>query len=720
MSKSKVVAEVSFEYKSRIKTERLREQQKLQQTRRVFTIDDRSYDGFIRAMKCLDEQMENFTSEHTLTEAGREWIMEFVKEFTAANVMRISWQDVAILIGEMTPIDRARIFQECISLLIGIAKDGVLPESIFFSVDNHKSEAHVIISTRDGNAKNVRSFDSALRYARTHIMSLDVDGDVAGILFNIVRQGIKPNVVYDQEGSKSHFAQVLGSIKPVLVRVRKGDVILESGMEIDDEVSEMLSEYQKRIREVNRIGYGIHSEFYPKMLLGTIALYAVMFLVRLIAASQRPTLRTLASCGVLAIVQLLSLRLFIQIGEWSLFEKDILMVSALCFFPPALCAAGIAALMYGIIEGTIVGTIVSAYYTLMSSRNIEFFFTLLLVHFLFLSFLRNVNFRVKIVRAGGMSAMIIFVVILVKNFIPQAIDRLAIMQSCAMAAMCITSSILVLAFLPIFEKLFSTCSNVALLELTDYNHPLLKSLQVSTPGTYHHSLVVSNIAEQVAILINANSALCKTGALYHDIGKMSKPEYFVENQGNQINLHDRQTPYISALVIKNHVRDGVELAKEHNLPPCIIDVIKQHHGTTLVHYFYEKAKREFLDTIDTTNMSRDEMQSLATEKIDAATFRYDGPRPRNKESLIIMLADSMEAASRTMKRVTPQTIEALVDNIFDIKLNDHQLDECPIALNEVRKLKKVFASVMLAMMHARISYAPATESGNDSQKDGNG
>ncbi|MDR1414062.1 MAG: HDIG domain-containing protein [Puniceicoccales bacterium] len=704
MTKMKIVAEVPFEYESKIKTDRLYEQRKMQ-TSNVFNIDEKSYNDFIHMLKALDERIEIFTYEHTLHEAGREEIRELVDEFVSLNAIQIVWQDVALIVNSLSPIERTQVFQECISLLREIAQDGVLSESAFF-LEQSQSTDYLGLKLNDGNKRNVRTVEGAMRYARAQLTSLDIDSEVVGILFNIVKQAIKPNLVYDMNESKAKTEMLLKSIKPVRVKVKKGDIMLVSGMEIDDEIYEELSAYQKAIKASNGAGHGFHRAFYPKVFLGSVALYIIAFLMRTLLPNKRTQLKPMSLCGLLVVAQLLFLRVFMYIGEYEIFEKNFPLICSLHFLPPVLCASGIAMLIYGPIEGAAVATLVSVYYTLTLSKSIDFFLILLASHLIFLYFLKNANFRVKIVRAGGMSGLITMLVVWAQDLFNMPINKVIIFQGYSAAFMGLGSGLVIVALLPIFERIFSTYSNVALLELTDYNNPILKNLQISAPGTYNHSLIVSNIAEQVAIQINANSVLCKTGALYHDIGKMLKSEYFIENQNNQINLHDRQTPYISTLVIKNHVRDGVELAKEHKLPPRIIDIIQQHHGTTVIQYFYEKAKRELIASTDTSNMSEEEIHTLITNKVDSSTFRYDGPRPRTKENLIVMLADSVEAASRTMKRVTHQAIENLVNNIFDLKLNDRQLDECPITFNEIRELKKVFTSVILSMMHSRISYNP--------------
>ncbi|MDR2779005.1 MAG: HDIG domain-containing protein [Puniceicoccales bacterium] len=702
VSKSRVVAELAFEYESKIKTERLYEQKK-HQADNVFCIDKKYYESFIEVLKMLDEQIENFTYEHTLSESGRDDIRKFTNEFVVTNIIRLEWRDIAILISSLAPIERTQVFQECISLLREVAKDGVLSEEISANPKPF-SASHTGIKLKDNKQHNLRTLEQALHYIRMHLLSMGLDQDVANIFFNIIKQGIRPNLIFDAEESKARIEMIRKSIKPVRVKVRKEDVILDSDTVIDDEIHETLMAYQKALKQLNYVGYGIYRDFYTKMFQGAIALYVAMVLLRILQKNRTLHLKTLIGCCILIIAQLLFLRMFIQIGNHEIFLKYFTLLNTLPFCFPMLWASGIAMLLYGLSGGTIVAFFVSLYYTLMVSKSINFFLMLLTSNFIFLALLKNINFRIKIVWAGILSGIITATLVITEHLFPMTINRLILFQSGALAIMCTSSGLLTVMLFPLFERLFSVYSNVTLFELMDYNNQILKNLQIIAPGTYNHSLIVSNIAEQVATNANANPVLCKTGALFHDIGKMSKAAYFIENQKNQINLHDQQTPYISTLIIKNHIKDGVALAKQYRLPSSIIDIIQQHHGTTLIHYFYEKAKYDLLLSVDTANMSDEEINMFITNKLDASVFRYNGPRPRTKENLIVMLSDSIEAASRSLKRVTHQSIEDLVNMVFDIKLNDHQFDECPITFNEIKELRKIFASVILSMMHTRISY----------------
>ena len=229
---------------------------------------------------------------------------------------------------------------------------------------------------------------------------------------------------------------------------------------------------------------------------------------------------------------------------------------------------------------------------------------------------------------------------------------------------------------------------------------LLKTLQLIAPGTYHHSVMVSYLAEAAAQAVKANSMVCRVGALYHDIGKLSKPEFFSENQ-KDVNPHDDQNPSMSALIIKNHVSDGVAKAEVEKMPRQIIHAIKQHHGTSIIAYFFNKAKKKA--EASGRNIA-DFRQIMREEGIEESTYRHDGKKPQTVENAIIMIADSCEAASRSMKKPTKHGIETMVDAIVNSKMTDGQLDECPITVKQISLIKRTVSDTLLNMLHSRVDY----------------
>jgi putative nucleotidyltransferase with HDIG domain len=245
--------------------------------------------------------------------------------------------------------------------------------------------------------------------------------------------------------------------------------------------------------------------------------------------------------------------------------------------------------------------------------------------------------------------------------------------------------ILILTMMPFFEKIFSRTTSIKLIELTDFNNPLLKRLMLEAPGTYHHSLMTAAIAEQAADAIGEDSLLARVGAYYHDIGKLKAPEYFIENQGAGANPHDPLTPTMSSLILVSHIKDGVALARKHNLDKSIIDNIEQHHGTTTIHFFYHKALELKKDT---------KMED----------FRYPGPKPQTKVAAILMIADSSEAACRALDDPTAVRIKETVEKIINNKFTDGQFSECPITLRDLQKIGDSIISSLIGINHARIEY----------------
>ncbi|MBN1822973.1 MAG: HDIG domain-containing protein [Endomicrobiales bacterium] len=249
----------------------------------------------------------------------------------------------------------------------------------------------------------------------------------------------------------------------------------------------------------------------------------------------------------------------------------------------------------------------------------------------------------------------------------------------------IFSVLIVLGTLPFLESFFSKTTNLKLLELADFNQVLLKRLMIESPGTYHHSLIMASLAEQAAESIGANSLLARVGAYYHDIGKLKNPDYFIENQQPNANPHDPLSPSMSSLVIISHIKEGIALAQKHGIDRVIQDCIEQHHGTSLIHYFYHRALEE-------------------NKEIPSENFRYPGPKPRTKETAILMLADAVEAASRSLDDPSPGRLRDLVEKVINNKFTDGQFSDCPITLHDLNSIAESLVSTLSGIHHARIEY----------------
>ena len=294
--------------------------------------------------------------------------------------------------------------------------------------------------------------------------------------------------------------------------------------------------------------------------------------------------------------------------------------------------------------------------------------------------------RSKLLKVGIVSSLVQVALIIAATLrLGQPVEP----QACILGVINgVGSAVVVTALLPIIEHIFNVTTGISLLELTDQSHPILRRLSLEAPGTYHHSLILGNLAEAAGEAIGANSLLLRVGAYFHDIGKIMKPEYFIENEGMQGSMHANLSPTMSTLVITAHTKDGVDLAREGGIPAAIIDLIQQHHGTSLVEFFYRQALEDSPDK----------------ERVDEALFRHPGPKPQTREAGVLMLADSVESASRALPDPTPSRIARQVHEIINRKLVDGQLDECDLTLAEVHKIERSLTRSLTSVFHGRIKY----------------
>ena len=307
-------------------------------------------------------------------------------------------------------------------------------------------------------------------------------------------------------------------------------------------------------------------------------------------------------------------------------------------------------------------------------------------------FMSNNHHRSKIFMGGLFVAVVNVIVIFSLAFIRnEQYDFKEIGVTIIIALMSgILSAVLTIGLLPFFEAGFGILSSMSLIELSNPNHPLLKKILTEAPGTYHHSIMVANLAESACEAIGANGLLARVGCYYHDIGKTIRPKFFIENQMNIENPHDRLPPEASKNIIMSHVKDGAELLKKHRLPKEIVDIAEQHHGTTLLKFFYYKVKQ-------------------SGEDVTEEEYRYPGPKAQTKESAIVGVADSVEAAVRSMSQPTPEQIEELVRKIISDRLQDNQFNECDLTLKELEKVTNSLCESLKGIFHPRIEYPEMTE-----------
>ncbi len=373
-----------------------------------------------------------------------------------------------------------------------------------------------------------------------------------------------------------------------------------------------------------------------------------------------------------------------------------------CGFAPLLLTllAGPRAGLYTVLQVSLVGTLVQ-------HRDFSFLMFGLLSGFTAVYFSQTVRKRSDLITAG--------MAVGITNFICAIVLGLTLGQDWAtlgeQALFGIGSGIMTALFisgvLPIFEGLFKITTPISWIELADLNHPLLQQMTIEAPGSYHHSLVVANLVEAAAKSIDLDPTPCRVMAYFHDIGKMIKPEYFTENIAPGMNPHDNLSPNMSALIIVAHVKEGIDLALKYHLNRSILDAIQQHHGDSLVYYFYRRAIQQQEDAREGSKIMK--LKDVSLPPVEEGNYRYPGPRPKTKQVGLLCIADAVEAASRSLDKPTPQRIDELVREIIANKISDGQLDESNLTLNELRAAGDAMATTVKNMMHTRIGYAKKGE-----------
>ena len=416
------------------------------------------------------------------------------------------------------------------------------------------------------------------------------------------------------------------------------------------------------------------------------------------------------------LVHLLLLKALVQFAD-----AEILPPHYLIFVLP-YC---LAPMLHGILLGRAVGCFSAVFVTLIGvllvpkADILTYLLLSISAGMLSVMIAHNVRKRLQLLQTGIYAGALIVIICVVIGQLDLAsafgdnamsnLQELGIGAICAFAVALFTA-LLISGFLPIFEGMFNLTTDISWLELSDLNHKLLRKMQLEAPGTFHHSLIVASLAEAAAESIGANAPMCRVCSYFHDVGKLKKPEYFIENlhDGGE-NPHDALTPTMSALIIIAHVKDGVDFAVKHKLNPRIIQVIQQHHGDSLVAYFHRRAQEQKKAEMEKVDQKLENPEDLP--KIDEKNFRYPGPKPSTRESAIIALADTIESASRTLRKPTPARIRTMIDELVRAKLENGMLDECPLSLQELAEIRKSFAKTLRSMMHSRIDYPKDDDTG---------
>ena len=546
------------------------------------------------------------------------------------------------------------------------------------------------------NLSELNDLNEAWTEAKKEITSIyGAENDIRRELgYDLIIEFMIPNLVYDKETTERRQNASLDRVPRSKGIVLKDEMIVNANQRITEEDLQKLQSLAVEISKENRT-LGIKD---------SIITYIGRLLIIGILISYFFTFLLIYRSHIFEKWQLLLVIAFIYVFIIVIANIFVYQLDFSEFLIPVTVAAMLLTILFDARIGFMGTTSIVLLVGIMIGNNLEFIVTGLFMSSIAMYTVRRIRTRSKFITAifSLMGASIIAVLshglFMGHNVSTMGVDLTYLLVNSIFAPI-ITYGLII-----ILEVSFGITTDLSLIELLDFNHPLLKRLQQEANGTFNHSVVVGNLAEACADAINARSLLCRVGAYYHDLGKMERPEYYIENQFMGDNKHDSLTPAMSAKIIRKHVIDGLKLAKDYGLPKLVSDFIPMHHGTSRVEYFYRMALEAAKDT---------------NEKVDDSAYRYPGPKPNTKETGILMICEAVEAAVRSIKEPDILKIDTMVDKVIKGRLNDGQLDECPLTLDDLRKIKGTvdgnsgMLPVLRGIYHIRIEY-PEDDNPSDS------
>ena len=775
LATARVTASATFTYESEEKTRAARDQF-LNRVPPVYRLETESFRRFELAARALLTQLDAYEAEHPASAAGatgssrpalsapsvpppaaapaappapfvahRAELAAIAEAFNVRGPYHATAEDIAALLALGDSKARLALFDNGLATLRDIYAQGVADATLagtaaggalVFQIARPAEPAATAIlgvpfspptAPPATVPRSVQTMEDALTLLRVSLATDGVSRPSTQAVFRLFRFGLTPNVLFDRAATQAGIDAAKRTLKPVTVTVNRGQSIIEPGDRVSLDQHEMFQAYRRYLLDHGDTELNEGLTLFGRVLLVLAMVLASLIYIRI---EDAETLRSNVRCGLLALVVIVNLALVranYSLGGAEFFVRDGSWASTLPYVAPTALAPLIVAILIDAGSGIFMALFISIFTGVIYGNRLDLLVLTFLASLVAIYIGRDARRRGRVVRAAGAGGLTVAAFAALIGIADQTpADTLARQMTAGLATGLLTG-VAVVGLLPILESLFKRTTDITLLELTDYNHPLLRRMQLDAPGTYHHSLVVAQLSENACNAIGANPLLARVCALFHDVGKTAHAADFAENQRDGVNPHDARDPAESARIIKQHVPDGVELAHKHNLPRAVVDVIRQHHGTSLVRYFYQRAvdqSRAPLPhaTADSRKEKGDGKKSAAAPGGASAAvpfplrpgspsetaFRYDGPRPQFKESAVISLADGLEAASRSLRQATPEALHDLIARIVNDRIADGQLDESPLTFEEITKIKNSFQFTLLNMLHARIAY-PAGE-----------
>ena len=525
----------------------------------------------------------------------------------------------------------------------------------------------------------------------------DLDYPLKNLVVDFVQELLQPNITLNRSETQERQNKMATEIKPVLYKIKSGEMLLREGARVTELDLLKLKALQTQTRKEQILLRSLGAA----MLLMCLAM--TIYILHFNDHSQTTNDNT----KNLFLIASLALTFFFvaEISAWFselLTQNSPLPIpqSSIYFGIPLASSAMIICLFLGLKAAVPMALMMAIGFGFIFQNRFEMFLYFLISGTMAAYWLRDCRERKVFVSAGTKLGILNVVLATAVNFYLGELSSSKLVWDWAFAFMGgLVAGILTAGIVPLIEIAFDYTTDITLLELAQLDRPIMRRLMIEAPGTYHHSVIVGSLVEAAATEIGANPLLAKVCGYYHDIGKIKKPLYFIENQTDGKNKHDKLAPSMSSLILIAHIKDGVEIARENKLGHLITDTIRQHHGTSQIKYFYEKAK-----------------QLKGEDSVKVDDFRYPGPKPQTKEAGLVMLADVVEAASRTLENPTPSRIQGRVQNLINQIFSDGQLDACELTLKDLHNIAKSFNKILNAIHHHRIEYSESRAAGNGHEK----
>jgi putative nucleotidyltransferase with HDIG domain len=514
-----------------------------------------------------------------------------------------------------------------------------------------------------------------------------MDDEALNTVYEVLYACVRPNIRVNNRLTAERRQEAAADVLEISGKVIKDTEIVRKHQEVTPEILQKLQSLHIAIErmEGELEKRRADAAYTGRIILALIPLVFLSLYLKKYKPSLVNSAKSLLALALVVRLQVLIIRVGVELFP-RLFEVWEMSAASPEYLIPVTMAAVLCTILFGFQVSTLVSLYISIYFGLVFGFS-QFFFLYAFMNSVVAAFLNyRIRYRWHFFKAIPFMFAMSVVIIAVWHLIGLRFDYFLVNIGCALTAI-VASVFLTMMLSPVFERLFDITTDMTLIELSDMNHPILKRLSIEAAGTYNHSVLVGNLAESAAQAVGANALLARVASYYHDIGKIDKPDYFVENCLGDKNRHNKLSPSMSALIICSHVKEGVDLAKKYRLPKVIQDIIMQHHGTSSVSFFYEKA-----------------LEQDPHKQVQEKDFRYPGPTPQTREAGIIMLADSVEAASRSLATSSPKLLRELVKKIIRDKFLSSQLDQCNLTLRDLNDITDGFMPVLQGIFHSRIEY----------------